>query len=224
MSATLPPTSRLVSLGLCWAIALVAQPSSPPLDPAPLYVESSIVNAASPKTGSLAPNTLATIFGQFLSRSTRAVSADDIRSGVLPTVLPGTGVRVLVGGLPAPLLYVSPNQINFVVPANLLAGATDIRVGIDSRFGPSVRVHLVDAAPALFPLNPEFVLAVHAVDGTLLSPTNPARNGEIVTIYATGLGAVNPPAASGQIVLQAAGLVRRREFRVLIGGWELPDE
>ncbi len=204
-----------------WAITVVvaqflSAQSPPPLDPAPLYVESSIVNAASPAAGGLAPNTLATIYGQFLSETTRAVTPDDIRAGILPTVLPGTSVRVLVGGQPAPLLFVSPGQINFVVPSTLLPGATNIQVGKASRFGPAIRVVLRDAAAALFLIDPEFAVATRGAD--LLTSEIEARPGDVVTLYATGLGATSPRTEAGQIVKTAAPLVRLREFRVEVGG------
>jgi len=213
------------SLLLLWVAvvnpAVAQSPSNPPLDPAPLYVESSVVNAASPAAGGLAPNTLATIYGQFLSRVTRAVTPDDIRAGVLPTVLPGTGVRVLVGGILAPLLYISPSQINFVVPANLLPGQTDLRVGIDSRYGPAVRVRLDDSAPALFLRDPEFVIAVRP-DGSLASADSPASGGELLVLFATGLGVTEPRTESGQLVRSGAPLRELAQFRIWLDGAELP--
>src|SRR5207302_7350226 len=95
---------------------------------APVYSAESIVNAADNQTGTLAPNTIATVYGAGLAYGTRALTADDIRGGVLPTALPGTDVRVIIGGLPANLYYVSPTQINFLVPANLLPGKTTFKL------------------------------------------------------------------------------------------------
>src|SRR5437763_1147710 len=83
---------------------------------APSYSLASIVNAASNIPGNLAPNTLATIYGANLSYSTRGISSSDIRAGALPVVL--DGVRVYVGYAPAPLYYVSPTQINFLIPVD----------------------------------------------------------------------------------------------------------
>ena len=107
---------RLLSLvTLLLAVALQAAPS---------YSAASIVNAADNLAGPLAPNTIATIYGTGLAYGTKWLTPDDIRGGVLPTVLPGTGVRILVGGVLANLYYVSPLQINFLVPPNLLPGAS----------------------------------------------------------------------------------------------------
>src|SRR4051794_23283358 len=177
------PSAFAGSLLLWAAVSAVAQ-SSPPQDPAPLYVESSVVNAASSKAEMLAPNTLATIFGQYLSHSTRAVTPDELVAGALPTTLRGTGVRVTVGGISAPLLYVSPGQINFLVPPTLLPGTAKLRVSIDSRYGPEVSVRVASFSPALFQMDPEYALATRA-DGSLLSNDNPAGNGQVVILYAT---------------------------------------
>jgi hypothetical protein len=46
-------------------------------------------------------------------------------------------------------------------------------------------------------------VVTHA-DGTAVSPTNPARGGEELIAYATGLGQTNPPLASGQAATAAA--------------------
>src|SRR5260370_14519924 len=61
------------------------------LQAAPSYSAASIVNAADNLAGPLAPNTIATIYGTGLAYGTKWLTADDIRGGLLPTVLPGTG-------------------------------------------------------------------------------------------------------------------------------------
>src|ERR1700694_270877 len=108
----------------------------------PTYSTASIVNAADNQSGPLAPNCIATIYGTGLAYTTRALAASDIRNNALPTVLPGTGLRVLVSGIPAGIYYVSPTQINFLVPANLLPGPADIQIALDGLAGPDILVQL----------------------------------------------------------------------------------
>jgi hypothetical protein len=48
----------------------------------------------------LAPNPITRLYSKYLADHTVALTADDIRGGVLPTVLPSTGVGMLVNGLP----------------------------------------------------------------------------------------------------------------------------
>jgi hypothetical protein len=155
-----------------FAGALLAQA---PQNPAPLYVESSIVNAASSKVEGLAPNTLATLYGRHLAWTTRALNADDVRGGVVPTALGGAGVRVLVNRVEAPLLFVSPGQVNFLVPSELTPGTAEVRLSLDGRYGPAVHVRLSEATPALFQWDPEFVVAVRA-DGSAVTHASPAKS------------------------------------------------
>lgn len=69
----------------------------------------------------VAPDSLAATFGNQLSPTT--VSATS-----LPLPLTLAGVTVMINGLSAPLLYVSPTQINYVVPANVDPGTAVVRV------------------------------------------------------------------------------------------------
>ncbi len=154
---------------------------------------------------------------------TRAIRPTDIQGTTLPLTLSGTGVKVMVGKVMAPILYVSPGQINFVVPSNLLPGDSEVQVGLDSRFGRPVRVRIDDVAPALFPLDPEFAVATHA-DGSVITREAPARGGEVIVLYATGLGQTSPRTSLGQIVQQPSFIARLWDFRVIVGNWEIPRE
>src|SRR5882762_2389531 len=142
------------------------------LQAAPSYSAASIVNAADNLPGPLAPNTIATIYGTGLAYGTKWLTADDIRGGILPTVLPGTGVRILVGGVPANLYYVSPLQINFLVPPNLLPGGSGVQVVIDGMGGPVIPIQLAAAAPALFQLDAQNAVTTRD-DGSAITPNKP---------------------------------------------------
>jgi uncharacterized protein (TIGR03437 family) len=83
----------------------------------------SVVNAAS-YSGSIAPDSLATIFGSNLSVATASATLDT--NGQLPTVLAQT--RVEINGVAAPLFFVSPGQINLVVPAGLTQGTATVLI------------------------------------------------------------------------------------------------
>src|ERR1035438_7047647 len=66
-----------------------------------------VVNAAS-YDRTIAPDSLATIFGANLARTTASATLDP--NGQLPTELASTNVEI--NGILAPLVYVSPGQIN----------------------------------------------------------------------------------------------------------------
>jgi len=211
-----------------WALAaavVFARPGGAeqqPSRPAPAYTAASVVNAASHQPGALAPNTIATLYGEELSYVTRALRAEDVRDGVLPTLLAGSGVRVLVNNIPAHLYYVSPRQVNLLIPANLTPGAAELRLTVDGRAGPAVLLRLDAAAPAVFQLDGRTVLAVRVDGGELVTPDTPARPGEIVTLYATGLGQTSPPVRPGEVARSATALDPAAGFRVYLDGKEQP--
>ena len=183
---------------------------------APLYSADSIVNSADNQPGTLAPNTLATIYGKNLAYGTKALSPDDVQSGILPTVFPGTGVHVIVGNILANLIYVSPTQINFLVPANLIPGTVNLVVVVDAWAGPQIPIQLAAASPALFQLNQQ-AIATRA-DGSLVTPAAPASPGDVIVLYGTGLGQTAPPILYSLIPKTAAALTQIGTFTVLLDG------
>jgi uncharacterized protein (TIGR03437 family) len=184
---------------------------------APAYSAASLVNSANNLAGALAPNTIVTLYGENLAYQTRAVSPGDLSQGRLPTTLVGTGVRVLVQNIPAGIYYVSPNQINLLIPGELLPGPARLQVIQDGRAGPEVQIRLRRAAPALYQLDADTAIAVRA-GGALATAEAPARPGEVIVLYATGLGEVVPPLAAGEIPRGAASLKRLSEFAVFLDG------
>src|SRR5271156_6037195 len=88
----------------------------------PYYTADSIANSAASVTGLYAPNTFVTIYGQNLAYTTVSLTASDISGAILPPVLASTGGRVLPKGFPANIYYVSPTQVNFLVPTSLIPG------------------------------------------------------------------------------------------------------
>ncbi len=181
------------------------------------YSAASIVNAADNLPGPLAPNTFASIYGANLAFVTRAVKGEDISGGFLPTVLPGTGLRVLINNYPANMYYVSPTQINVLIPAILIPGPAQIQLVLNAQAGPVVTVTLAAASPALFELDQQTVVATRP-DGSVVTQDNPAHRGEWVILYATGLGTTVPPAGYGEIATSAAPLKSMATFQVLLDG------
>src|SRR5215831_8303775 len=112
---------------LCAGMARAAGPS---------YSAAGVVNASNYASGPFAPNSIISIFGAGLARSTQAAPG-----GVtLPTEL--NFVRVYVQDLVAPLLFVSEGQINFLIRSDLTPGPVSIRVTTESVSGPPVTVTL----------------------------------------------------------------------------------
>jgi uncharacterized protein (TIGR03437 family) len=181
---------------------------------APNYTAAGIVNGASFTPG-LAPNTIGSIFGTNLSWDTRALQAGDISGGVLPTSL--GNVEVYFEGWPAYLYYVSPLQINFLVPSTLLPGNFQFWVDRQGTHGPIVTVTLQSVAPAMFLTSPGTVVASH-LDWSLVCSDAPAAAGEIVTLWATGLGDTDPELQDGVLAKGPQWLSQLSQFDVWING------
>jgi uncharacterized protein (TIGR03437 family) len=193
---------------------------------APTYSVASIVNAASNAVGALAPNTFATIYGSNLSYATRAMAPEDISGGRLPTEL--GGVRVVIDTIPAVIYYVSPGQINLLIPYILVMmrdekcdmsqrPEAELQLTLDGKAGPAVSIKLLEAAPALFQSGAGTVVATRA-DWSAVTEAAPARPGEVVVLFATGLGCVVLQPDYLQAPQGAAALQRLNEFSVLLDG------
>lgn len=187
---------------------------------APSFSSTSIVSSASDDPASLTPNGLTTIYGTSLSYSTTAVSLEKLSVGSLPTTL--GGVRVVVGGLFAGLLYVSPTQINFLMPSILRPGSTMVSVAREGTYSQQTPIQLLGVAPAVFVVN-SIIAAEHA-DGSVVTADTPAHPGEVVVVYCTGLGDTNPRQIDGAIPAQAARILMMAQLQVLLDSQPVPAQ
>jgi uncharacterized protein (TIGR03437 family) len=112
-----------------------------------------------------------------------------VASGAFTTSL--GGYQVLFDGAPAPLLYAGAGQINAVVPSRVGANAStkiQIVTPLATLDGPTMFV--AASVPAVFENSQTGLAAALNQDGSLNSPSNPAKPGSIVTVFATGGGSV----------------------------------
>jgi len=103
------------------------------------------------------------------------------------------GSSVRIGTLDAPLLYVSPGQVNAQVPYELSAGVYPVTVTTADGSSKAENLTVGSTSPAVF----AGAVIKHA-DGSPVTDANPALPGDILIIYCTGLGVVTPAVASGQ--------------------------
>ncbi len=186
-------------------------------DTNPKYTAAGIVNGANFTAGPVAPNTVVSLFGENLSWTEKAMGLDDLKGGAMPTKL--AGVQVLVAGYPAHLYYVSEKQVNLLIPCYLAPGVVEMGLVRDGTWGPLVKVTLQKAAPALFQLPDGQPIAAH-LDGSLITKDAPAGAGEIIVLYATGLGCIQYQDARDDGILPTAAqwLCDMNQFSVRIGG------
>ena len=176
---------------------------------APAFTSADIENGAS-FLGALAPNTWASILkGGGMSATTRGWLATDFVGTVLPTQL--NGVSVTVNGEPAAVSYISPTQVNFLVPPDIQSGAAQIVVTNNGLASAAASVTITSTAPAFFTLGAadattgnSYIAAEHANGGVAGPPSlvtgvtsTPFNAGETMVLYGTGFGATNPAAPDG---------------------------
>ena len=115
------------------------------------------------------------------------------------------GVQVFFDGVAAPLLYVSSTQINAIVPFGT-ADRQETRMVVENAGVSSndARLGVVSAAPGIFTTQTAYqdlpVAAALNEDGTLNSSTNRALPGSIVSVFATGFGALAPRPPDGSLL------------------------
>jgi uncharacterized protein (TIGR03437 family) len=203
---------------LLWAACLPVATQS--LLQLPEYSAESTVNAASQTAGRIAPNSIFTVYGRHLSLATWALSASDIRNGNLPTDVPGLNVSVLVRGIPVPLYYVSPTQINALIPANFTPGPARLEITRGIARGPRIDFEIVSEAPDIFMFEDGFAAATHP-DGRTITPDAPVAPGQYAVIYGTAWGAVQTSLTQQHIAASGALLRKWPDVRLWIEELEL---
>jgi adhesin/invasin len=161
---------------------------------APLPNRNGFVNGASfSQTAVVSPGSIVSLFGSNLAPGTAAAA-----SLPLPTTL--AGVQVLVNGIPAPLFYVSPAQINFQMPAGITDTVVQVVIVSGSVQSLPVTVPIVTEDPGIFTIRSDGTGQAAALnaDNSANGAGHPAAPGSVVQIFATGLGAVDPPVLPGQ--------------------------
>jgi uncharacterized protein (TIGR03437 family) len=219
--------AAVVLIGLFLVVCVSAQPTI-----------TAVVNGASFQPSGLTSNTWITIFGTNLSSTTRTWNGSDFVNGALPTYLDNTQVLVSLCsttnstcGLPlqsngrqAYIEYISPTQINIMIPENVFVwnGVPQIPLG-----GPVIQFMVYTAqgdsnlffapiqsvASAFFTVAGTYVAARHS-DGVLVGQTDlipgvlsrPAKPGEIISLYGTGFGPTTPQLPDYLLVTSAAPL------------------
>jgi uncharacterized protein (TIGR03437 family) len=141
----------------------------------------SVVSAATLQPGPVAPESLATAYGVNLASTTEATQT-------LPLVLGGTSVSVKDSkGIvrAAPLLYVSPHQINFLVPSGTSTGTAEVTV-MNGSVAQTTHAFIAAVAPGLFELNANDLAAAYTIS------VSPSGQQSIQNVFTVQNGSVVP--------------------------------
>jgi uncharacterized protein (TIGR03437 family) len=149
---------------------------------------------------SIAPGSLVTFFGRNLTTATQSFG------GTVPLPTSLGAISMTMNNSKVPLLYVSPTQINAQIPVDVAPGAVHLRMS-----SPSGEVQGTITVSAVAP-------AIWTGDGvTAIS----GRQGDWVTIYATGQGPLASPIPSGHAAPTTHWIQPTARIRVFSGNTEL---
>lgn len=167
------------------------------------------VNAAS-YMQTIAPDSVVATFGTQISQATGAANS-------LPLPLTLSGVTLMVNDISAPLLYVSPTQINYVVPTNVDPGTATVKVMNGGVMVANGTVTVETVSPSIFTLlssGKGVPAAQVTTDGVSFQPVGNSDGSARVL-------SVGNAAKPNFLVLYGTGLRRRSSMtnvRVMIGG------
>jgi len=156
--------------------------------PAPAFPANGAVNAAAPQAP-LSPGGLFSIYGVNL-----AAQAQQPLLLPLPATMAAASVQI--DGIAAPLVYVSPQQINAQVPWEATPGSATLTV-THAGVAASQTVSIAAAGPAIFTLYGNPQAAALNQDYAVNSQANPAAAGQAILLFGTGFGAVSPAVPTG---------------------------
>jgi uncharacterized protein (TIGR03437 family) len=162
---------------------------------APALYSGGIVHAASFAPASpLAPGSIVSVFGRNLATGSSGVSTLP-----LPTSL--AGATLTVAGIDVPLFYSSADQINAQLPFELAPNSRhQAVVKISDAITVPETITVATARPGIFTTTQDGKGQGVIMDtaNRPVDAANPARGGDVVVVYCTGLGATNPAVRSGE--------------------------
>ena len=145
----------------------------------------------------LARGSIANGMGRALAFDTQQASGSP--NNQFPVSLAGT--TVTVNGIAAQLLYVSPTQVNFIIPDQTLTGSAEILITNRDGFASRSVITITDVAPGLFTTDGSGRgegIIVNA-DNLVAGSFDPTGGGLRLTVFATGVR------NAGQVTVEIGG-------------------
>jgi len=162
--------------------------------PSPHAFAGCLVHSGTLNLSSAAPGTIMAIFGEGLGPAPG--QSFTVQNGLVSFDVAGTSVSV--DGMPAPVLYTQPNQINFIMPWSLRTDGTRVPICITVKGDKTCLYAVTDSiAPGFFSVNSQ--IAAINQDGTINSLDHPAHYGSYISLYMTGMGHIQAPEIDGGV-------------------------
>ena len=180
-----------------------------------------VLNAASfaPPGYPISPGGVMTLYGTGFPTTAATASGPPF-----PATLGGVGVTV--NGTAAPLYSVTSTQISALVPFEATGSSATIVATVGTTKSNSVTVPLAATAPGIFSIPANGISSAAALHAnySIINATNPATQGEIISIYLTGLGATNPPVKDGVAAPGSLPLAQiTGPIAIYVGGMQVPS-
>jgi uncharacterized protein (TIGR03437 family) len=190
----------------------------------PALTLTSVDNAASYASGSVAPGEIVSLFGTNMGPTAGVGLQLSANKQSITNTL--GGVQVLFDGNPAPLIYASAGQINAITPVGLAGKpSTQVQVSYQGALSNTMTVAVASAAPGIFAADGSGVGggAILNQDSSVNARLNPAARGSVIAIYLTGAGATNPVSVDGAVTSATAPFPAvSQTVTVTIGGIAVP--
>jgi uncharacterized protein (TIGR03437 family) len=189
------------------ALGFIAASVVPDNPNAPVINKGGIVNNAGFATGPVAPGSMVAIFGSNFGPKTFPSSLP------LPTTLGGT--QIFFNATPAPLVFVSPQQVVAQVPVEMygLTKALVTPVNNGAAGVPTI-VDLASFSGGIFTTGTGDPVIIDNNTGKLVSASSPASRGDVLIIWMTGLGPTLLDPATGN---PAPGTASPALFPIRVG-------
>ncbi len=154
-------------------------------------------NAATYTGSIVAPGMMVSLFGNGLGPQRGIQTQATLRS---PFPKQAGNVEVTFDGKPAPLVWVQDAQINAVAPWSLTPGqSTEVCVSYQNVKTNCLTAPVAQTSPGVFTTDGIHAAALNQ-DGTINSAEHPAPVGSILSVFATGLGPIDPAQGDGTLV------------------------
>lgn len=200
---------------------------SPGAQPPALNAGGAVSASAFGEFAAVSPGSWIEIYGTNLAVDTRGWGAADFKGPNAPTSLDGTSVTI--AGQSAFVDYISPGQVNALIPSTVPTGTQQLTVTTPGGSTSAINLTVNPVEPGLLaPPNfniggTPFVVALFADDNYALPmgaisglPSRPAKPGDEIVLFGVGFGPVMPNIPAGVLVGVANTLADN--FQISIGG------
>jgi uncharacterized protein (TIGR03437 family) len=150
-----------------------------------------VTNAGSFRTDAVVPGAIVNVWGSAISNGTQSYTGYPLSNTMGDTT-------ITINGIPAPLFFVSPQQVNAQVPYEVALGPAMVEV-VSSSGMALAQTNIVAVSPGIFTQGNGDGALLDAVSFAPVTSSQPIAAGRYIAIYCTGLGAVTPSSPTGDI-------------------------